>query len=108
MRVTRGRIYDVAVDLRPQSPTRLAWFGLELDERSHTALLIPPGFAHGFVTLEEESEILYAMDTPYSAGHARGARWNDPAFGIDWPVAPELISARDRDWPDFQTDGETP
>lgn len=104
VRVTRGRIFDVAVDLRPGSRTRLGWFGLELDEHSHTSLLIPPGFAHGFITLMDACEVLYAMDTPHAPGQSRGARWDDPVFGVKWPLAPRVMSDRDRTWPDFVPD----
>ncbi len=102
VRATRGRIWDVAVDLRPQSATRLSWCALELDAAEHTALLIPPGCAHGFVTLTDGAELLYCMDTPYVASASRGARHDDPAFGITWPRQPAVISTRDRAWPDFQ------
>jgi dTDP-4-dehydrorhamnose 3,5-epimerase len=101
VRVTRGRIFDVAVDLRTGSPTRLRWFGLELDADSRHALLIPPGFAHGFITLQDASEVLYTMDAPQSPADARGARWDDPALGIRWPLAPTVMSGRDRHWPDI-------
>jgi dTDP-4-dehydrorhamnose 3,5-epimerase len=99
VRVTAGRIFDVAVDLRPGSPTRLRWFGMELDAAGHDALLIPAGFAHGFVSLTDGSEILYLIDTPYVVGATRGARYDDPAIGIAWPVAPTAIAERDLAWP---------
>lgn len=108
VRVTRGRIWDVAVDLRPGSPTRLAWVGMELDSDGRAALLIPPGFAHGFITLADETEVLYAMDAPHAPDAARGARWDDPAFAIRWPRAPALMSERDRTWPDYAADGAGP
>lgn len=101
VRVTRGRIFDVAVDLRPGSATRGRWVAEVLDADSRSALLIPPGFAHGFITLDDASEVLYAMDAPQSPAHARGARWDDPAFGITWPLAPVVMSERDRQWPPF-------
>lgn len=97
VRATAGRVFDVAVDLRP-GPTRHRWFGCVLDAAAHNALLIPPGFAHGFLTLTDAAEVLYAIDTPYTPAAARGARWDDPAFAIDWPAAPAVIAARDRDW----------
>jgi dTDP-4-dehydrorhamnose 3,5-epimerase len=99
--VLRGAIWDVAVDLRPDSPTRLRWVGMRLDAESGDALLIPPGCAHGFVTLTDDSEVLYLIDTAHAPQAARGARWDDPAFGIRWPVAPITVAARDRDWPAF-------
>jgi dTDP-4-dehydrorhamnose 3,5-epimerase len=99
--VTRGRIYDVAVDLRAGSPTRLAWFGIELAAEGHPALLIPPGCAHGFITLTEGAEVLYLIDVPHAPAAARGARYDDPAFGIAWPRPPAVISGRDLAWPRF-------
>lgn len=101
VQVTRGRIFDVAVDLRPASPTHLCWFGLELDDRSHRALLISPGFAHGYITLEDSTDVLYAMDESFVPALGCGARWDDPAFRIDWPALPRVISDRDRQWPAY-------
>jgi len=102
VRATRGRVWDVAVDLRPDSPTRHAWFGLELDADTHTALLIPAGFAHGFITLTDAAELMYCIDTPHAPGAARGARYDDPAFGIAWPNPPKVIAPRDLAWPPVQ------
>lgn len=99
VRATAGRVWDVAVDLRDGSPTRLAWFGLVLDATEHTALLIPPGFAHGFVTLTDDAELLYTIDTPYVATAARGARYDDPALAIAWPRPPAVIAPRDLHFP---------
>lgn len=101
VRVTQGAVFDVAVDLRAGSPTQARWFGLELSAANRLALLIPPGFAHGLVTLKDDTEVLYAMDTPYAAAFARGARHDDPAFGIAWPRDITVIGQRDRDWPDW-------
>ena len=95
VRVTQGAVWDVAVDLRPESPTCRRWFGLILSAANRRALYMPAGFAHGFVTLEPSSEVFYMISTDYSAAHARGVRWNDPALGIDWPLAPVVMSARD-------------
>ncbi len=103
VRVTRGRIWDVAIDVRPDSVTQGRWFGLELDAATHTALLIPPGFAHGFVTLTEAAEVLYAIDVPYAPGFGRGARFDDPAFGIAWPRPPAVIADKDLSWAPFAT-----
>jgi dTDP-4-dehydrorhamnose 3,5-epimerase len=103
VRCTRGAIFDVAVDLRPGSPTRHRWFGAELSAESGRALLIAPGFAHGFQTLADDSEVLYAMDAPYAGEAASGVRWDDPAFAIDWPDPPpggRTMSARDAAYPD--------
>jgi dTDP-4-dehydrorhamnose 3,5-epimerase len=95
VRVTAGSIFDVAVDLRAASGTYRRWYGIELSAANRRALYIPAGFAHGFMSLEDASEVLYMISTDYSAGHARGVRWDDPAFGIEWPFAPAVISARD-------------
>jgi dTDP-4-dehydrorhamnose 3,5-epimerase len=97
----RGRIYDVALDLRPASSTYLRWTAAELSPQARRMLYIPEGCAHGFLTLEPDSDIIYVMGTVFVAEAARGARWNDPAFGIDWPAAPRVISERDAGYPDF-------
>ena len=101
VRAASGRIFDAIVDLRRQSPTYRSWFGTELDAKAQNALLIPPGCAHGFLTLEENCAIEYIMDADYIPALARGCRWNDPAFGIEWPFAPANMSERDKNWPDF-------
>ena len=101
VRVSSGRIFDVAVDLRPASPAYCKWFGVELDARRHNALLVPAGCAHGFLTLENDCTVEYAMDADYAPECARGCRWDDPAFGIAWPFAPAAMSERDRSWPRF-------
>lgn len=101
VRCTAGAVYDVIVDLRPDSPTYKRWTGVELTEENRTMLYIPADFAHGFVTLEDNTEVDYLMSESYQPGTARGIRWNDPAFGIKWPIAVEEISERDAGWPDF-------
>lgn len=101
VRITSGRTFHVGVDLRENSPTRLRSFAIVLDASEHTGLLIPAGFAQGFITLVDGTEVNYAMDVPYVASAARGARWNDPALAIAWPREPAIISARDRTWPDL-------
>ena len=101
IRVTRGAAWDVAVDLRPESPTRLRWVATCLDAESAEALFIPEGFAHGFLTLEPDTDVFYQMGRTHEPGQERGARWDDPAFSIDWPARPAMISDRDRAWPDF-------
>lgn len=101
VRVTRGRIFDVAVDLRPDSPTFRSWTGVELDAGSGRAFLIGEGMAHGFITLEDDTDVLYQINRIFEPGHGRGVRWNDPAFGIAWPLAPTVISERDGAYPDF-------
>ena len=95
VRATRGAIFDVAVDLRTDSPTYLRWTGTELSAESGRALLIGQGMAHGFITLEDDTDVLYQIDRMFEPGHGRGVRWNDPAFGIEWPLAPLVISERD-------------
>jgi dTDP-4-dehydrorhamnose 3,5-epimerase len=104
VRCTRGAIFDVVLDLRPGSPTRHRWFGIELDALEGRALLVEPGFAHGFQTLADDTEVLYAMDAPHVAAAARGVRWDDPSFAIEWPPAPpggRTISARDAAYADI-------
>jgi dTDP-4-dehydrorhamnose 3,5-epimerase len=100
VRCVRGAVFDVAVDLRPDSPAYLHWVGIELRADLHNALLIPAGCAHGFLTLSDESWLEYMIDVPYAPGAGRGARWDDPAFGIAWPAAPAVLSDRDAQWPD--------
>jgi dTDP-4-dehydrorhamnose 3,5-epimerase len=97
----RGAIWDAIVDLRPQSPTYCEWIGVELTESNGRLLLVPKGFAHGFVTLVDDTRVSYQMSQPYAPAAARGARHDDPAFGIRWPVPVRHMSAKDRDWPDF-------
>lgn len=102
VRVTRGALWDVMVDLRPDSPTFLQWYGETLDEDNGVMLYIPEGFAHGFVTLRENTEIFYQMTALYDPDYARGARFDDPAFKIKWPVTEGLImSERDLAFPSF-------
>ena len=101
VRAVRGRIFDVAVDLRPDSPTCRKWVGVELSAENGRAVLIGEGIAHGFVTLEDDSDVLYQISPKFEPGHDRGLRWDDPAFGIDWPVTPKVISARDAGYADY-------
>lgn len=95
VRALRGRVFDVALDLRPSSPTYLCWDAVELDASQHNAFYIPPGCAHGFLTLEDGCELFYQMSEFYVPELARGVRWNDPAFSIEWPFAPIVMSERD-------------
>jgi dTDP-4-dehydrorhamnose 3,5-epimerase len=97
-----GKVYDVALDLRPASPTFRRWFGVELSAGARRLLFIPEGCAHGFLTLEADTDLLYAMGTAYVAEAARGVRWDDPAFGIAWPAAPRVISERDASFADYR------
>lgn len=99
VRCSRGAIFDVVVDLRTDSPTFLAWEGAELNEANSRCLYIPKGCAHGFITLKDGVEVAYQISYPYRPDAARGVRWDDPSIGIDWPLAPTVISDRDRDWP---------
>jgi dTDP-4-dehydrorhamnose 3,5-epimerase len=101
VRAVRGRIFDVAVDLRPGSPTHRRWTATELSAENARALLIPEGVAHGFLTLEADTDVLYQISPAFQPGHETGVRWNDPAFGIAWPAAPTLISERDAGYPDY-------
>ena len=102
VRVTQGAIYDVALDMRPESPAYLRWHAVELDQENHTALYIPEGVAHGFLTLQDSTEVLYQISAFYAPDAARGVRWDDPAFAISWPGVVEAISERDRSYPDFK------
>jgi dTDP-4-dehydrorhamnose 3,5-epimerase len=98
-----GAIFDVLVDLRPNSPTYLRWFGKELTARNGTMLYVPHGCAHGYLTLEDACEVFYLVSHPYQPEAERGARWNDPSFAIQWPIADGLtISDKDRGWPDYK------
>lgn len=101
VRCVAGAIHDVIVDLRAGSPTQGRWLGVELDASRRDALYVPAGFAHGFLTLHPGTEVFYQMGQFHEPEAARGFRWDDPAFGIEWPGAPELISERDRRYPDF-------
>ena len=101
VRCTMGASYDVIIDLRKDSPTYLRHFAEVLSEEKRNMLYIPKGFAHGFITLEDCSEVFYQMSAYYNAESSRGVRWNDPAFGIQWPCEVRSISERDRNYPDF-------
>jgi len=96
---TRGAVFDVVVDLRPDSPTRNRWLGFELTPRNMTQIYIPPGFAHGMQTLSDDSEVSYLISQFYTPQAAMGVRYNDPAFSINWPLMPTVISERDKAWP---------
>ena len=102
VRCTAGAIYDVALDLRENSSTFRQWFGTVLSSENHRALYVPKGCAHGFFTLTENSEVLYQISAFYCPQAARGVRWNDPAFMIEWPGEVRVISERDKNLPDFQ------
>lgn len=99
MRCTKGAIYDVAVDLRPDSPTFCEWVGAELTAENHRMLLVPEGFAHGFQTLEDDTEVSYQVTEFYTPKAEGGARYDDPAFGISWPLEVTVLSDKDANWP---------
>jgi dTDP-4-dehydrorhamnose 3,5-epimerase len=101
IRCIRGALFDVIVDLRPDSPTFGKWFGAELSAENGLMMYAPRGCAHGMITLQDNSEALYLSSTPYAANRERGLRWNDPYIGIRWPLEPTEISAKDAAWPDF-------
>jgi dTDP-4-dehydrorhamnose 3,5-epimerase len=102
VRCTRGGLYDVIVDLRPDSGSFRRWIGVELSQDNRRTLYVPHGFAHGFQTLADDTEVFYMISEPHAPKSAGGVRWDDPAFGIVWPLgAPTEISDRDRSWPDF-------
>lgn len=101
VRAIRGALYDVIVDLRPQSPTYLKSFGAELNDENRLMMYVPRGFAHAFLTLRDNTEALYLVSAFYSPENERGIRWNDPAIKLDLPVAPVEISEKDRNWPDL-------
>jgi dTDP-4-dehydrorhamnose 3,5-epimerase len=101
VRCTRGAIYDVIIDLRPDSPTFKEWVAVELTADNHRMFYIPEGFAHGFQTLEDNTEVFYQMSEFYHPECARGVRWDDPLFGIEWPIANVIVSAKDRSYLDF-------
>ena len=97
-----GAIYDVIIDLRSDSSTFRQWLAAELSAENRRMLYIPEGFAHGFLTLDDNTEIFYQMSEFYAPGHARGVRWNDPSFNIEWPIEVRMISDQDRNYPDFR------
>jgi dTDP-4-dehydrorhamnose 3,5-epimerase len=96
VRCIAGRVFDVVLDLRRNSPTYLRWEGVELNTENRNAIYVPEGCAHGFLTLADASEVLYQMSTAHHPEHASGVLWNDPMFAIAWPITPELMSERDR------------
>ena len=101
VRCIRGAIYDVIIDLRPESPTFKEWVAVELTANNRRMLYVPEGFAHGFQTLGDDSEVFYQMSEYYHSECARGVRWNDPAFGIVWPEAVPVMSDRDKGFSDY-------
>ena len=102
VRCTRGALYDVVVDVRPASPAYGEWMGVELSADSHRMLYVPEGFAHGFLTLEADTEVTYQVSSFYTPGAEGGLRYDDPALAIDWPAPVRVLSEKDRAWPAFQ------
>jgi dTDP-4-dehydrorhamnose 3,5-epimerase len=100
LRCTRGRIFDVAVDIRPASPTYLRHVGVTLDADDRRAIYVPEGFAHGYLTLSDDAEVSYQASAPYAPGAEAGIRWDDPALGIAWPHPVLVVSEKDASWPD--------
>lgn len=103
--VVRGAVFDVAVDLRQGSPTYGKWFGIELTEDNALRLMVPRGFAHGYVTLTDDVDFMYKVDAPYSPGNDGGIAWNDPEIGVRWPVAQPILSDKDRAQPTLEKAG---
>jgi dTDP-4-dehydrorhamnose 3,5-epimerase len=106
VRAARGAVFDVAVDLRVDSPTYCRWVGVELSADNHRMLYLPKGVAHGYQTLTDDAAVLYFVSAPYSPAHERGVRWNDPAIGVEWPLGPPtVINARDAGYADLPAAG---
>ncbi len=102
VRCTKGAIYDVIIDLRQDSSIYCKWIAMELNAEDFRTLYIPEGFAHGFQTLEDDTEVFYQMSEFYAPYYARGVRWDDPAFGIEWPLPVKIISEKDRSYKGFK------
>jgi dTDP-4-dehydrorhamnose 3,5-epimerase len=102
VRCTAGAVHDVIVDVRPDSDTYLQWIGVDLTAENRRALYVPPMFAHGYLTLTDGAEVIYQVSEFYTPGAERGARYDDPAFGIEWPVAVEVLSDKDAGWTPFE------
>ena len=101
IRCVRGAVYDVIVDLRADRSSFRTWYAVELSADNGRMLYVPEGIAHGYITLVDDSDMLYFLSAPYRADHAAGVRWNDPGFGIAWPRSPRVISERDAAFPDY-------
>jgi dTDP-4-dehydrorhamnose 3,5-epimerase len=101
VRCVAGSVYDVVVDLRRGSPTQLRWLSVELSAQRRNAVFIPPGLAHGFITLEDGCELEYLISVTYAPAEAVGVRWDDPAVGVEWPFQPTVMSERDAEFPDL-------
>jgi dTDP-4-dehydrorhamnose 3,5-epimerase len=103
VRCTRGAIYDAIIDLRSDSPTFKQWIAAELTAENYKMLYVPRGFAHGFQSLEDDTEVFYQVSEFYSPRYERGVRYNDPSFGLLWPLNIREISNKDKSWPDFSS-----
>ena len=106
IRCTSGSVMDIVVDIRRGSSTHLQSYALLLSAENRIGLYVPEGFAHGFVTLEDNSEVFYQMSSRYAPEYARGLRWNDPALDLDWPIEPQVIVDRDATYPDYRADAD--
>jgi dTDP-4-dehydrorhamnose 3,5-epimerase len=102
VRCTRGSIFDVIIDLRPDSPTHGRWIGVDLSAENYLMLYVPEGFAHGYQTLTDDAEMYYMTSAFYAPSAARGVRFDDPAFGIQWPLPVAVVSDADKQWPDYR------
>ncbi|HEX7003919.1 MAG TPA: dTDP-4-dehydrorhamnose 3,5-epimerase [Trueperaceae bacterium] len=107
VRCVKGAIYDVIIDLRPESPTYLRHFGVRLDDENRRALYVPPLFAHGYQALTDGAEVSYQVSEFYTPGQERGLRYDDPAFDIEWPMEVTVISDKDASWPAFESEAVT-
>ncbi len=108
VRCIRGAVHDVVLDLRPESPTYLRWDAVRLSAENRQAVCIPPGCAHGFLTLDDDSDLLYMMSVAYRPNAESGVRWDDRAFGIEWPDQPAMIASRDASYADYVAHGSRP
>lgn len=104
VRCIRGAAWDVILDLREDQPTFGQWFGTEITAENRRAMYVPRGFAHGFITLQDDTELVYMVSDFYDKARERGVRWNDPRFAVGWPIEPVVVSARDQGHPDFDPD----
>jgi dTDP-4-dehydrorhamnose 3,5-epimerase len=102
LRCTKGAVYDVIIDMRPESLSYMKWFGVELTDKNYKMLYVPRNFAHGFQTLEDETEVMYLVSEFYAPQSERGVRFDDPAFNIQWPLKVAQISEKDAAWPNYQ------
>jgi dTDP-4-dehydrorhamnose 3,5-epimerase len=102
MRCIAGAIFDVVVDIRRDSPTYQKWFGIELTAQNRKAIFVPEGLPHAYQALTDDAEVIYSSSCVYTPGAERGLRWNDAAFGIEWPIREAIVSEKDSKWPDWK------